>query len=54
VVEVALRALGRQPSVVSGGFNWLRANAAVRLLPRSLLSLIAKQVMARQTPEAMR
>jgi short-subunit dehydrogenase len=54
VVEVALRALGRQPSVVSGGFNWLRANAAVRLLPRSLLSLIAKDVMARQTPEAMR
>ena len=54
VVEVALRALGRHPSVVSGLGNWLRANAAVRLLPRSLLSLIAKDVMARQTPEGMR
>jgi short-subunit dehydrogenase len=54
VVRVALRALGQQPSVVSGGFNWLRANGAVRLLPRSLLTLIAKEVMARQTPEEMR
>ena len=54
VVDVALGALGQQPSVVSGVFNWLRANAAVRLLPRSLLALIAKDVMARQTPESMR
>jgi short-subunit dehydrogenase len=54
VVRVALRALGRQPSVVSGVHNWLRANAAVRLLPRSLLALVAKQVMEKQTPESMR
>jgi short-subunit dehydrogenase len=54
VVRVALRALGRQPSVVSGVYNWLRANAGVRLLPRSLLALVAKQVMERQTPESMR
>ncbi|MEN8159205.1 MAG: SDR family NAD(P)-dependent oxidoreductase [Myxococcota bacterium] len=54
VVAVALRALGRQPSVVSGGFNWLRANAAMRLLPRPLLALVAKEVMERQTPEGMR
>ena len=54
VVGVALRALGRQPSVISGGFNWLRANAASRLVPRSLLTLVAKQVMEKQTPEAMR
>jgi short-subunit dehydrogenase len=54
VVRVALRALGRQPSVVSGVHNWLRANAAVRLLPRSLLALAAKQVMEKQTPEPMR
>jgi len=54
VVAVALRALGRQPSVISGGFNWLRANGAMRLLPRSLLALIAKQVMERQTPDGMR
>jgi short-subunit dehydrogenase len=54
VVRVALRALGQQPSVVSGVFNWLRANAGARLLPRSLLALIAKDVMGKQTPEAMR
>lgn len=54
VVRVALRALGRQPSVVSGAYNWARANVAMRLLPRSLLALLAKQVMARQTPEALR
>jgi hypothetical protein len=54
VVQVALRALGQQPSVVSGAFNWLRANGAMRLLPRSLLALVAKEVMARQTPESMR
>jgi short-subunit dehydrogenase len=54
VVRVALRALGRQPSVVSGVFNWLRANAAVRLAPRSLLALAAKQVMEKLTPESMR
>jgi hypothetical protein len=40
--------------VVSGVYNWLRANAGARLLPRSLLALVAKQVMARQTPESMR
>jgi short-subunit dehydrogenase len=54
VVRVALRALGRQPSVVSGVYNWLRANAGLRLLPRSLLALLAKQVMERQTPESLR
>ena len=54
VVHVALRALGRQPSVVSGVYNWLRANLGMRLLPRSLLALVAKQVMERQTPESMR
>ena len=54
VVRVALRALGRQPSVVSGVFDWLRANVGMRLLPRSLLALVAKQVMERQTPESMR
>jgi hypothetical protein len=54
VVEVALRALGQKPSVVPGTFNWLRANVAMRLLPRPLLALVARQVMERQTPEAMR
>ena len=50
VVEVALDALGRQPSVVSGWWNWLRANAASRLAPRSLVAYAARDVMARQTP----
>lgn len=51
VVGVALNALGEQPSVISGWFNWARANAAVRLLPRSLVALIAGRVMAQWTPE---
>ena len=54
VVRVALDALGRQPSVVSGWFNWLRANAASRLLPRSLVAHVAEEVMAAQTPDEMR
>jgi len=54
VVSVALRALGHQPSVISGGFNWIRANLAARLLPRSVLTLIAKQVIEEQTPEELR
>ena len=54
VVGVALDALGRQPSVVSGWWNWLRANAATRLLPRSLVAYIARDVMAKQTPADMR
>jgi hypothetical protein len=39
---------------VSGLFNWLRANLAARLAPRSLVALVAKQVMEKQTPESMR
>jgi short-subunit dehydrogenase len=50
VVEVALDALGRQSSVVSGWWNWLRANAAGRLAPRSLVAYVARDYMARQTP----
>lgn len=51
VVGVALNALGHQPSVISGWFNWLRANAAVRLLPRSIVTLVAGRVMAQWAPE---
>ena len=47
VVRDAFDALGYQPSVISGWFNWLRANAGMRLLPRSLLALIAKSVIAK-------
>ncbi len=53
VVEVALNALGRQPSVISGWLNWLRANS-VRLAPRSLVALIARGVMSQWTPAEMR
>lgn len=53
VVEVALAALGRQPSVISGWFSWLRASSS-RFFPRSLVALIAKQVMAQWTPAEMR
>jgi short-subunit dehydrogenase len=49
VVRVALDALGRQPSVVSGWFNWIRTGAA-RLLPRSTAALVAGRVMAQWTP----
>jgi len=49
VVQTALDALGRQPTVVSGWWNWLRANLATRLLPRSLVSYIARDMMSKQT-----
>lgn len=54
VVANALAALGRQPSVISGWFNWLRANAAFRLPPRSILALAAKQVFEKMVPESGR
>jgi short-subunit dehydrogenase len=50
VVRVALDALGRQPSVVPGWWNWLRANLGARLLPRSLLAHVARDVMAGRIP----
>ncbi len=50
VVAAALDALGRQPSVVSGWFNWLRANAAQRLAPRSLAVYLAHEYTRRHTP----
>lgn len=54
VVEAALEALGSQPSVVSGWFNWLRANLATRLGSRPLVLHVAHQVMAEQTPPELR
>lgn len=53
VVAVAFDALGRQPSVIAGWFNWLRANGG-RLAPRSVLTLVAERVILRQTPESLR
>lgn len=54
VAQAALDALGRQPSVIPGWFDWLRANAAQRLGPRSVVALLAKRVMEAQTPPEMR
>jgi hypothetical protein len=54
VVAAALRALGHQPSVISGWYNWIRANAAMRIPPRSLLTVAAGRVMEAQTPPEMR
>jgi short-subunit dehydrogenase len=54
VALLALRCLGRQPSVVSGWFNWLRSNLAMRIGPRALTGFIARDVMARQTPPELR
>jgi len=53
VVAASLTALGHQPSVVSGWLNWLRANAN-RFLPRSIIALVAADVMESQTPRTMR
>jgi hypothetical protein len=53
-VRIALSALGRQPSTVSGTWmNWTRANAN-RFLPRVVITSIAGDYMARQTPADMR
>ncbi len=54
VVKVALEALGDQSSVISGWFNWLRANLATRLGPRDFVVSLARQIIERQTPEEMR
>jgi short-subunit dehydrogenase len=50
VVAVAFDALGRQPSVATRWLHWLRGNAGMRLMPRSLLVLAAKAYTAKQTP----
>ena len=42
--------VGRQPSVVSGWWNWLRASAASRLFPRSVVAFLARDVVAGYTP----
>ena len=51
VVAKSLDALGRKPSLIPGVFNWLRGNAAIRLLPRSVLALAARIVMSHRVPQ---
>lgn len=53
VVMLAFDTLGQQPSVISGWYNWLRANV-LRVAPRSIVALAAEQVILEQTPPAMR
>jgi short-subunit dehydrogenase len=52
VVEKALAALGTQPSLVTGWSNWLRANAAVRLLSRPLLLEAVRRATAARLPDS--
>jgi short-subunit dehydrogenase len=54
VVATALDALGEQPAVVAGWYNWLRASVARRLLPRSTQALVARAVVEDRTREALR
>ena len=54
VVATALDALGRRPAVIPGWRNWLRANVAMRLLPRELVAYLARDVAARHTPPELR
>jgi short-subunit dehydrogenase len=48
VVESALEALGQQSSLVPRWFDWLRANAAERLVPRGLATAVARDVFAKR------
>ena len=52
VVAKSLDALGRKPLLIPGVYNWLRSNAGIRLLPRSVLALAARIVMAKRIPHA--
>jgi short-subunit dehydrogenase len=54
VARVGLDALGRQPSVIPGWFDWLRSNAAARLLPRPLVAHITEGVFAARVPPEKR
>jgi short-subunit dehydrogenase len=53
VVDVALAALGRKPSVVAGTLNKVRA-LGVRLAPRAQVARLALGVMGRFIPAPMR
>lgn len=54
VARAGLEALGQQPSVLVGWYNWLRANVATRLVTRPVAILAAHRLMQEQTPEHMR
>ncbi len=54
VARRGLRALGEQPSVIAGWYNWALVNLASRLLTRPILALAAHARMSKQTPEDLR
>jgi len=54
VVAAGLEALGRQPSIVSGWMNYLRAVVPARLFSRPMVLYVARDVMREQTPEELR
>ena len=54
VARRGLRALGEQPSVIAGWYNWILVNLASRLLTRPILALVAYARMTKQTPEDLR
>jgi len=48
VVTAALDGLGRQSSLIPGWWDWLRANAAARLVPRRFAAFAARDVFRRR------
>jgi hypothetical protein len=53
VVDTALAALGRKPSVVTGRFNKMRT-WSVRMVPRARAARLALGVMRNFIPDTMR
>jgi short-subunit dehydrogenase len=50
VVALAFDTLARRGTVIYGWFNWLRANLAMRLAPRTLVAHLGREYMRGQTP----
>ncbi len=54
VARIGLAALGEQPSVIAGWMNWIKVNAASRLMTRPILAHTTHAIIAKQTPEDLR
>ncbi|MBW2417168.1 MAG: SDR family NAD(P)-dependent oxidoreductase [Deltaproteobacteria bacterium] len=54
VAEAGIEALGDQPSLVFGWIQWIRANAAARLVSRPLVAYIAREITRPSTPAELR
>ncbi|MFP6654975.1 MAG: SDR family NAD(P)-dependent oxidoreductase [Myxococcota bacterium] len=54
VARIGLVALGQQPSVIVGWLNWIKVQAAGRLLSGPILSEITHALIKKQTPEDRR